>query len=1060
MNVNMKRLLWLFVLYIILYASLFAQADDIRFINLHEGISQRTVTCITQDNKGYIWLGTLGGLNRYNGVDFVVYENVFGDSTSLSNDRITDILEDRQGRLWIATTEGLNLYDRDHDRFIRFLHDETDSTSLSFNLVYDLHEDSKANLWIGTDMGLNRWNEDKYCFERYMNDPRDSQSISSNVVTFIYEDSNMNLWCLTGDGKLNILDRDTQEFTRFQFDNGGESVFVPNVFIGMTEDNEGNLWVGTLSNGLLLVHDYNQGHIQFDLFQHEPHNQNSLNINSIKTMFLDRANTLWIGTENGGINLFNVKTRKITHLMNDPKNERSLSSNSIWSVYEDRIGRMWIGTFDKGLDVIDEKYEKFRTYRHQEGNDNSLSYNAVPEFLEDEQGNLWIATDGGGLNYLDRKTGTFTHYRHDPDDPNSLSSNAALSLYKDRAGHLWVGTYHGGINIFNHENKIIQRFNIANGSLNANHVFGIIDDRDGNILMATLSGGLNVYDPKTRRFSYFTHDESDNSTLSSDLVIQLCRDSADRIWIGTDGFGLDLLQKDESGHVTFLHHIHDSDNPESLSNNIVESIFEDSQNRLWIGTSNGLNLMNIEERSFTVFRKGNGLPNNTVHSMMEDDHGNLWIATNGGLSRMNPETGEFKNYDAGDGLQGNEFNPMGNVTKCRSGEMVFGGRHGFNLFHPDSVKDNPLIPVVYITNLKIFNKDVGIGNGSPLKKHISETDELILSHEHSVFSLEYIALNYTHAEKNQYAYMMEGFDKDWIYAGHKREATYTNLDPGKYVFRVKGSNNDGVWNEAGASVLITITPPLWQTWWFKGLAFLLIAGSVLGGYEYRFYSNNRHRKELEKQVEERTRALSAANKAKDVLIKEVHHRVKNNFAIISSLINLQSAQISDPEIRQIFLQSQTRIRSMALVHEQLHRSEDVANMDLKLYVNKLVKDLFQTLKNEKGKIDLKLNIEDIELTVDKAIPCGLIINELVSNSLKYAFPKNSGCLRVGLKRISEKTAELTVQDDGIGLPEDFNVDESDSLGLKLVRILAEEQLHGKISFNRIHGTQARIEFGI
>ncbi|MCX6120945.1 MAG: PAS domain-containing protein [Ignavibacteriales bacterium] len=838
----MKKIILLFIVVSSLSTNLFAQMHDIKFKRLYEGLSQSSVSCILQDRKGFMWFGTVGGLNRYDGAEFIVYKNVSNDTTSLSANWVLDILESSKGNLWIATADGLNMFDRDKNKFVRYVHKKEDKGSLSHNVVNTILEDSRGNLWVGTDQGgLDMFNKKDNNFIHYRNDNKDRRSLSSNTVYCLYEDRKGNLWIGTRDGQLNLFDRNTRSFTQFKFDNGGASNLNPGRFRKIVEDNQGKFWVGTQDNGLFSIESYSAGHIKYRQYVHDANDVNSLLNNHILSMHLDKTGYLWIGIENGGLEIFNIEKKTLKHYKNDPNDESSISSNSIWSIYQDPIGRIWIGTFDKGLNLIDRYYEKFITYRRQANNRNSLSNENVSKFLEDKHGNLWIATDGGGLNYFNRDKKSFEHFRHNENNKNSLSSDAVLGLYEDKEENLWVGTWAGGIDVLSKDRKTFKHYNTGNGSLLSNNVYTMINDNKGNILIATNSG-LNVYDPKKKRFFTYIHNESDENSLSFNAIIQLYRDSKDQIWIGTEGSGLDLMKKDKLGKVSFAHYRNDPTEPSTLSNNIVESIYEDSYHNIWIGTSNGLNLMNRESGTFTIFRKEDGLPDNAIQGILEDNQGTLWLSTLKGLSRFNFKTKTFRNYDVSDGLQGNEFNGRA-AMKSRNGEMFFGGRQGFNIVHSESILENPFVPPVYLTDFKIFNKSMNIGTeGSPLKKSIAETKEITLSYTQSVFSFDFAALNYTHPEKNQYAYMMEGFDKEWNYIGIKRTATYTNLDPGEYVFRVKASNNDGIWNEKGASLSIRITPPFWRTYWFYVILFAIIACVI-----FLFYQSRIRARELAEQ---------------------------------------------------------------------------------------------------------------------------------------------------------------------------------------------------------------------
>ena len=463
-----------------------------------------------------------------------------------------------------------------------------------------------------------------------------------------------------------------------------------------------------------------------------------------------------------------------------------------------------------------------------------------------------------------------------------------------------------------------------------------------------------------------------------------------------------------------------------------------------------------------------------IYGILGDEEGNLWLSTNKGLSRFNPQEETFRNYDINDGLQSSEFN-YNAYYKSKSGELFFGGINGFNVFYPKDIKDNPNIPPVVITDFQIFNKSVPVGQdeggSSILTNSISETKAIQLSHKDNVISFEYVALDYAAPEKNEYAYIMEGLENEWNYVGKRRYATYSKLPPGEYTFRVKGSNNDGVWNEEGASINIIISPPLWETWWFRITSIVAILAFSLGAYKARTYSIKKRSEQLKEiniklneQISIRKKAeeqIKASLREKEVLLQEIHHRVKNNMQIISSLLKLQSRQSGDEKIVETFKSTQNRVQSMAIIHDRLYRSKDFARVDFDEYVHSLANHLFSVHGIDPSTTKLKTDIKDIFLDINTAIPCGLIINELVSNSLKHAFPKGEkGEIKIAMHPSNKNEVELIVSDNGVGLPKEMDFRATESLGLHLVTILAEDQLHGDIKLDRTRGTSFQIKLRV
>jgi ligand-binding sensor domain-containing protein/two-component sensor histidine kinase len=1182
----------------------YAQKHRIKFkhITIEQGLSHNNVYAILQDSKGIMWFGTYVGLGKYDGYKFTVYKHDPDDPTSLSHNAIVSLYEDRKGVLWIGTAGGgLNRFDRETGQFIRYQHDPDDPQSLSNNRIFAICEDHAGELWIGTDVnGLNRFDRETGQFVHYQNDPDDPQSLSHNLVYAICEGRAGELWIGTYGGGLNRFDRETGQFLRYQHDPDDPQSLSHNNIRRIFEDRTGELWIGTHGGGLNRL-DRETG--QFLRYQHDPDDPQSLSHNQIEAMYEDHSGKLWIGTAGGGLNRFDRNTKQFVRYQHDPADRHSLNDNRIRSMYRDRSGVLWIGTKTGGLNTFDRIAEQFLHYQRDPIDLQSLSHDVVYALHEDQTGALWIGTRGGGLNRFDRETKQFIHDYHNPADPSSLSHDDIRSIYEDRRGELWIGTADGGLNRFDRETGQFLHYQHDPDdpqSLSHNRVDAICEDRAGELWIGTY-GGLNHFDRDTEQFIRYQHDPNDPQSLSHDNVTTIYKDQAGGLWIGTRGGGLNHFDRETE---QFHYYQNDPDDSQSLSNNNILSIYEDQSGVLWIGTrGGGLNKFDRTNETFTHYREKEGLPNDVVYGILEDKQGNLWLSTNVGLSKFNPRTETFKNYDVSDGLQGNEFN-TGAYCKGRDGMMFFGGFNGFNAFYPENITDNPYIPPVVITDFQLFNKPVSTGEDSPLQKSISETEALTLSYEDFIFSFEFAALSYIAPEKNRYAYMMEGFEEDWNYVDSRRRfVTYTNLEPGRYVFRVKASNNDGVWNDTGTSIAIFITPPFWKTWWFRILAVLCLVGAAFVMHKMRMKYIESQKKRLEIQVAERTQELQqeitereqaeealrqseerlraqykgipvptytwqkigenfvlvsyndaawkithekvidfvgkkarelyqqdrpeiirdmlqcftektiirremhyqfeavnesklfavsysfvppdlvlvhtediterkrvedqlrASLREKEVLLKEIHHRVKNNLQVVSSLLKFQSERIHDTQTHEMFRDCQNRIKSMALIHENLYQSKDLARIDFTGYIRNLTASLFRLYEAHSTGITPIMDIEEIELDIDIAIACGLIVNELVSNSLKYAFPRDRSHgeqkdfkkeIRIILSSVEDQV-KLLVSDTGVGFPNDRDFRSTDSLGLQLVCMLTE-QLNGTIVLKRQSGTTFTITF--
>ncbi len=817
-------------------------------LTIEQGLSHGVIYSIAQDKQGFMWFGGEGGLAKYDGYTFTVYQHDPLDENSLSNNGISHLLVDRTGAIWCATWGGgVNKFLPETETFIHYRQGPDNSSGLSDDRVQVIYEDQQGIFWFGTFRGgLNRFDPETKTFTVYQNVPGDSSSLSHNRVWSITEDHVGNFWVATSNG-LNKLDRTTGRFTQYT---------------------------------------------------HDPNIPDSLSNNQVRWLYVDSAGTLWLSTQKG-LNRFHADTETFTHYFHEPDNPLSLSYEQTYKMWEDHQQRLWIGanaTDSAGLNLFDRQHDRFIHFAHNTYDPNSISHNDIRAIYEDRSHVLWIGTRGGGVSTLDLKPRKFLAATADSTAPGSLYGNSVNALYEDRHGVLWIGTSGGGLNKYDPKHSRYVRFTPSNSSLNSRTVLAIYEDHTGNLWLGTNDGGLNLFHPETGEFRHFLHNSQTPGSLSDNRVLAVYEDSSGRLWVGT-GNGLDLFQPDsetftsisdfpgaptalyqhgifsisesrdgslwvgtwgaglyaltfENNGISFTAYQHDPENPASLSNNEVTTVFEDQSEILWIGTRGGLNKYNPQNHSFTRYLEQDGLPGNEIVGILQADDDSLWISTVNGLARLNPQTGTFRNYDYTDGLQSNEFK-TGAAYKSPQGEMFFGGVNGFIRFYPEQVRDNPFIPPVVITDFKIFEQSVALSAPLP------QLQPLTLSYTDDFFSFEFAALDYTNPQKNRYAYMLEGFDHDWVYSGTRRYASYTNLDPGRYTFKVKGSNDDGVWNETGASIALIITPPFWETAWFRTIGVLCLGSLVLGLYHLRIRVIERQKQVLETQVHERTAELEA-----------------------------------------------------------------------------------------------------------------------------------------------------------------------------------------------------------
>ncbi|MBN2520692.1 MAG: hypothetical protein JXB17_09325 [Bacteroidales bacterium] len=850
----------LIILFLISFSSFISQAQkrEIKFdhITTANGLSQGIINCIYQDKMGFMWLGTIDGLNRYDGYNFKVYKNNPKNNFSISGNIITSIIEDDYGMLWIGTrNNGINIFDQNSEVFIRYKHDPNNMNSISHNSIRTIFLDSENNKWIGTlGGGLNFYNEKEKAFIHFKHDENNINTISDDFVYSILEEEPGIYWIGTENGGIDLLDYKNNKITHYYYDKN----YRPNrQFFGKTlfKDSYGNIWIGTDGSGAYRFNKFNE---KFVYFKYNPITK-GLNNNIISSFYEDENKNIWIGTDGGGINIYNPENNSFFYVIQDPNNIYSISSNSVYNIFKDNSGTIWIGTFRGGLNIYNPFKYKFKHFTQIANDENSLSFKSVLAIYEDKQGNIWIGTDGGGLDLFNREEGTFDHYKHDPLDKNSISSNVIKSIYEDSQGNLWLGTYARGLNLFDRKNnKFIHYMNDPENinSIGHNNVWVIYEDTNNNLWIGLMGGGLDLFDKKNNIFKHYVNNENDINSLSCNNIKTIYEDQDGNFWIGTEGGGLNLFNR-KTEEFTRLKQI--PENPLSICNNDIRAIFEDSKGKLWFGTADGLCCLNKADMEFHTLNINDGLPSNVINGILEDDFGDLWISTNKGLSKYSPKTNNFKNYDVNDGIQGNEFNYTAQL-KSSDGEMFFGGVNGFNSFSPGKIEDNLFPPQIVITDFKLYGKSINPGdtvNGRVLlNQSLSSLDEIILTHKENIFSIEFSALHFVSPQRNKYSYMLEGFDDSWINIdASKRLVTYMNLEAGSYIFNVKGSNSDGIWSPQTRYLKITILPPWWKTIWFK-IAFITLIGSFLILiYLLRVNYLKSQRKLLELNVENKTSDL-------------------------------------------------------------------------------------------------------------------------------------------------------------------------------------------------------------
>lgn len=1062
----MKSLFSLFFLLSFFSINGFSQSGNLKFdhIGTDAGLSQSNVLCILQDSRGFMWFGTRDGLNKYDGYQFTVYRNDPSSDNSLSHNYVSDMVEDFEGNLWIATYGGgLDMFDWEKEKFIHHRTATGSINSIPSNYLHTVFEDSDQNLWVGTaGAGLSRFDRSTRRFIGYPHGKDHPKSLYGNSVNDILEDHQHNLWLSTVDGGLSMFTKKTESFIHFPEDPKNPKSLSTNRVSTLLLDKSDRLWVAT-REGLEL---FDRKKKEFRHFIHLPGKPNSIPSNVVLALEEDNAGNLWIGTENGGLSIFNPTTEQFDNYAQDDVDKLSLNNNSLWSLYKDVKGNMWIGTFSGGINFVNRDASKFNHYRHA-SSPLTLSNNSVWAIEEDSESNLWIGTDGGGLNMLDRKLGLFTSYKNTT-EANSLCGNYVLSLAFDKNNDLWVGTWGNGVSVFNRDKKSFKHFSYDrsdSASLSSPNVWTIFKDSKDQMWLGTYSAGIDFYDDKNNNFIHYSHNPNDTTTLSGNTVNIFFEDSQGDIWVGVHG-GLNLFNNKTKTFTRWKH----SENVNSLSNDNLTSILEDKHGNFWIGTEIGLNYFDRKKNQWTNYYIQDGLPGNTIFAVLNDHQDNLWVSTNNGISRFNTVTKSFKNFGVTDGLQSPEFKK--GALKSKTGHFYFGGGYGFNEFFPDSIHENYYEPPLVLTDFQIFNKQVEVSDGNkvgPLKANITDAKEINLTYDQTVVSFQFASLNFGR-DRKQYSYMLEGFDSDWSYVGTKNSATYTNLDAGDYTFKVRTLDNTGNWSKNMIKLDVHVTPPYWNTWWFRTLLVLLVIGSGASFLWARAKAIRAQRLALESQVKERT--IEVVKQKEDLQVQSKYLQEANQTLVEQRGEILQQREEAEKakrdaeqanQAKSVFLATMSHeirtpmngvigmaslLSETTLTEEQYEYTETIKSCGESLLG--VINDILDYSKIESGKMELEEKDFDVRTCIEevldvfagKAADIGLdliyqmdynvpaqiigdslrlrqVLMNLVGNAVKFT---QKGEIFVGIHLLNTKADQVElgfeVRDTGIGISTD------------------------------------------
>lgn len=822
-----------------------SQIPSIDLFTIEDGLSQTSVNCFIQDRKGFLWIGTQDGLNKYDGYTFRIYRNNPADTNSLSNNFINCIYEDTEGNIWVGTNYGLNKYNIYSEEFTRYYHQAGNTNSLKEDEIYDIYEDKSGYVWIKTENYLTRLNPRSNKFRHYEHYNDVFNFLSVNAKFSIFEDHKGQLWVGTKDG-LNYFDCKLEIFKRYKYDPKDNSTLSNNKVKIIFEDSDQNLWIGT-ERGL---NRFNWETETFQRYYYEYGNPKSLSNDIINDIYEDNENNLWIATELG-LNKFNKQTDNFTVYNRFMHDNDVILATSFTEVFQDHTGIMWAGTL-QGLIKIENKRKRFKLYRTSKNGKPLFSNNYVTSIYKNE-GVVWIGTYGAGLYLFNPDSKKSIRYNT---TNSSLANNYVHKIYEDKDENVWIGTQNG-ISYYNTGSKSFEKINQLRSLkvLKNNRIFDILQDQKRNLWLASKFGLHYLQEDSV--ISYF-HDPDDSTTIAANLVYDILFDKNDNLWIATEK-GLSYLNTTTDKITNYSRNEGTCDN--CLSSNEVLSLNLDTlKNYLWIGTKDGLNRLDLTENVFKSYTTKDGLANNLIYTILNDHSGNLWMSTNMGISKMYVEEENFSNFGVSDGLQDFEFN-HGSAYKAEDGELFFGGIAGYNSFYPDSIVKNNIIPNIEITAVDV------LADKTSEKVPLGRNRIIELSHRNNLVTIEFAALDYTDPLKNNYAYKLVGVEDEWINLGNRRYATFSNLSPGKYTFHVKGSNSDQVWNEQGTSVKILVKTPVWETKFAYAVYIILLSGIIVWIFRYRtrnLRKSNQELKEKEqiaKQIAKQKEELSIKNKS-------------------------------------------------------------------------------------------------------------------------------------------------------------------------------------------------------
>jgi ligand-binding sensor domain-containing protein len=899
-------------------------------ISVRDGLSQNTPNCIFQDSRGFLWIGTEDGLNKYNGYGFEIFKYETGNPSSLSFSKIRCIDEDIHGNLWIGTSGGgLNKYNRALNSFVRYVARSKDSDSIPGNFVNCVKTMGDGSVWIGTDKGLRVIDGKTGAFKYPALKQKKPLILTDNYISALAADRRGLIWIGTANG-LNFVDSTRDRIGYFKNNTADPASLPASMITALLLDRHDNLWVGT-KKGLVVLKAGTESFVSMG-------QGNASSVFEIKDIIEDASGNIWIATFGGGLDIYIPDQDRFvskTFNYNDPY---TLSHNEVSCLCRDKTGIIWAGTY--GLDKYNPNREKFKLYDYipnANGMEN-VSFKSVYSIYEDHDNVLWIGSKLDGVHVYNRVNNSYFRIKHETGNNNSLSGNKVRIIRENPKGVIWIGTDDAGLNkvILDNNRKpsriIHYRYNpVDTNSLTSDLIYSLYFDEYNKIWIGT-DKGLNRLDPETGNITRYVPDSANPHSLSNFTAYYIYGDASNQIWIATD-YGINLYNPETNG---FIHFVHDDKDTNSVAINEILTFYEDKKGNMWIGTfSGGLDRFDRKSNRFIHYNTIKEFSDAVIYGIFEDEKSNLWTSTNNGIIQFNIQTGFLKQYSVEDGLQSNEFNG-GAYFRSPQGEIFFGGYFGFNSFYPDDIHLDTIAPAIAFTDLQIKNFSVQPGPKSPIRKHISEAEEIILKHTQNNFTLYFAALHFANPEQNRFRYKLEGYDKDWIDLGHKRLVSFTGLPYKRYRLRIQAANCDGKWNEEGISIKIRIKPPLAGTILFKIIFFLVAAGLIFAGVRYWLRREEIQKKHLEDRIHESGRELESAREKLEKQKEEI-------------IIQKQELKLRERDQEELLWFNQ----GISLFSELIGKNKD----DLKYLSEQVIMKLVEYIEAQQGGVFL-LNDDD------------------------------------------------------------------------------------------------------